>query len=167
MLQRTTSGGVAPEQFAAWSEQFAPAAAMAAQEQWKLATGTAYGSWPMGPLPFIPPATHAAVASTATTHVTVASTANTPAMPLPVRCTPYHPPVSLPHAASLTDSAMAMGGLARSLRKASKTAVASGSNYGFQAPTDGTHAPRNVMVTSSTVVSRRGVPTVYTCHLLP
>lgn len=126
MLQRTTCASVAPEQFAAWSEQFGTAAAMSAQEQWQLAT--AYGPWPMGQLPFVPPSTHAAVTSTATTPATL--------LPLPVRCTPYHPPVSRPHAASLTDSAMAMDGLAHSLRKASKTAVASGSNYGNQAPTD-------------------------------
>jgi len=129
MLQGTTSGGVAPEQFA-WSEQFGSAAA------------TAYGSWPMGQPPFVPPAMHAAVASTATNPAAL--------LPLPVRCTPYHPPLSSPRAASLTDSAMAMGGLARSVHKASKTTVASGSNYGHQAPTDD---PKN---STGKVPSRKG-----------
>lgn len=136
MLQGTTSGGVAPEQFA-WSEQFGSAAA------------TAYGSWPMGQPPFVPPAIHAAVASTATNPAAL--------LPLPVRCTPYHPPLSSPRAASLTDSAMAMGGLARSVHKASKTTVASGSNYGHQAPTDGTHpiSERDCRLVVSCLTTRR------------
>jgi hypothetical protein len=70
----------------------------------------------------------------------------TPLLPLPVRCTPVAPSagaVTRPRASSVSDSAMAQGELARSLRRAGKATVGERSlpavsDSGSRAPADGT-----------------------------